>query len=116
MSNVHEPTAFRRGDTWKIDAIMFYRDGTPFNLGAGAKVEWILKDPAGTQVLSFTLLTGDIVVTDANGKCLVTVTPVQSAGLVAAKGFTDQLRATDPSGLVSTQTVGTIEVRDSFFV
>ena len=43
-------------------------------------------------------------------KILIEVTPVQSAAVVPGV-YTDRVRATDPSGFVSTQAVGTIEVR-----
>lgn len=116
MAAVHAPCAFYRGDTWDIDGLLFYADGTPFNLHAGAAVQWTLEDAQGNVALALTIGNGGIVVVDAgNGKCLITVTPLQSAAIAAGK-YTDQLRATDPTGFVSTQWVGTIEVRSNFFV
>jgi hypothetical protein len=116
MTAVHDPCAFRVGDTWPIAGLLFYADGTPFNLGAGATVAWELKscgrDEDSVVVLSFALGTG-ITVTNAAGQILITVTPLQSAAIPPGE-YVDWLRAADPAGLVSTQWTGTIKVRPGF--
>ncbi len=115
MAALHGPLSFYRGDTWDIDACLHYADGSPFNLGAGAAIVWELKDDAGNVIFSASLAGGGIVVIpDKPGQCLITVTPTQSAGIAVGK-YNDQLRATDPTGFVSTQAVGSTEVRGSFF-
>lgn len=116
MPALHPPLAFKRGDTWEIDASLHYADGSPFNLGAGAVAEWKVEDGAGNVVLDLSIANGGIVVIpDKPGQCLITVTPVQSAAVAAGK-YSDELRAIDPTGFVSTQAVGSIDVRKSFFV
>jgi hypothetical protein len=110
MAALHAPTAFYAGDTWEIDGELHYADGTPFNLAAGAAVEWTMTDANGNRVLDLTLLNGGISVINPAGQCLIIVTSAQSGPVPAGK-YSDRLRAVDPAGFVSTQWVGTIEVR-----
>jgi hypothetical protein len=118
MAALHPPFAFTSGDTFPIYACLHYRDGSPFNLGAGAVIEWEMQDCDGNVVLELTLASGGIMVTDPGDtppyECLITITALQSAAIMPGK-YKDQLRATDPSGFVSTQAIGSIEVRKSFF-
>jgi hypothetical protein len=115
---LHPRSAFTCGDTFPIYACLHYADGSPFNLGAGAVIEWEMQDCDGNVVLELTLAGGGIIVTDPGdtppNKCLITITALQSAAIMPGK-YKDQLRAIDPSGFVSTQAVGSIEVRKSFF-
>ena len=115
MTTFHVPENFKQGDTWEIEGRLAYADGTPFDLGAGCSIGWIMEDAAGNQILSLTLGNGITVLDPAAGRCLITVAPVQSA-TVAVGSYTDQLQATDPAGYVSTQWQGTINARKSFFV
>src|ERR1700721_2061000 len=109
MAELHELLAFYVGDTWDIDFCCFYRDGTPFNLGAGAAAVWTLTDPTGNVVFTQTIANGGFNVVDGpNGKGLVSLSPTQTAPLVPGR-YTDRLRCTDPSGFVSTQVVGSID-------
>jgi hypothetical protein len=112
---VHGPEHFIEGDTWEIQGNLAYADGTPFNLGAGCAIVWAIEDANGNVVLELSLAAGGIVVLDAAaGQCLVTTSSMQSAA-VGIGTYTDQLRATDPSGYVSTQWSGPIIVEQSFF-
>lgn len=111
MAQLHELLAFYVGDTWDIDFACFYRDGTPFNLGNGAAAEWTLKDATGNTIFDLTIGNGGIAVVDGpNGKCLISLSTAQTAPLVPGR-YSDRLRCTDPSGLVSTQALGSIDVR-----
>lgn len=111
----HKTEYFEVGDTWEIEGRLAYADGTPFNLNAGCAIEWAIEDSAGTTVRSATLGSG-ITVIDANGGvCLVTIQANQSA-MIPVGNYTDQLRATDPGGYVSTQWTGPIVAKRSFFV
>lgn len=110
---IHAPLNFVAGDTWPITGQLAYANGLPFNLNAGCAIEWLLEDATGDIVIDLSLAAGGITVLDPNaGTCLITVTPSQSGGLVVG-AYTDQLRATDPAGLVSTQWQGTINARQS---
>jgi hypothetical protein len=117
----HKPEYFDVGDTWEIEGRLSYGDGTPFNLSAGCAIKWALQDTTGANVLAFSLggsspATGGIAVLDAlGGRCLITVLPPQSRVIAVGK-YTDQLQATDPSGYVSTQFQGTVNIKKSFFV
>lgn len=113
MPALHLPTAFIRGDTWEISGSLFYADCTPFNLNTGCSVAWTLADSNSNLVLELSLA-GGIVVENPAGIILITVTPAQSS-LIAPGEYTDQLRATDVSGFVSTQWLGAISVRPSLF-
>jgi hypothetical protein len=115
MTTFHPPENFKQGDTWEIQGNLHYADGTPFNLGDGCTIGWIMEDSAGTQVLSLTLGSGITVLDAAAGTCLITVPPSLSAN-VGVGTYTDQLQAIDPAGYVSTQWQGTINARKSFFV
>jgi hypothetical protein len=110
MTALHVEAAFRQGDTFPIFGSLFYADGTPFNLAAGATVQWTLKDCNGNQALSYSLAGGIVVSDAANGKITITVVPSDSAGLAPGE-YRDTLRAVDPSGYVSTQWTGIIRVR-----
>lgn len=124
MPSLHEPFAFTRGDTFTIEAWLHYADGKPFNLGPGAAIIWQLEDGKGDVILSLSLSAGGIAVLDLDvldasppgvpHHCLVTITAAQSAAITEGR-YRDQLRATDPAGVVSTQSVGSIDVRKSFF-
>ncbi len=111
---VHPPEYFTESDTWEIQGNLAYADGTPFNLGAGCAISWGLKDSTGAVVLELSLGSGIIVLNAAGGICLITVAPSQSEA-VGVGAYTDQLQATDPSGYVSTQWAGPINVTASFF-
>lgn len=119
MTVVHEPYPGRRGDTWQIEGLLYYFDGTPFNLGNGATVNWIVKDgssePDGGNVLLSLSLGNGITVIDEAGKILIRVTPTQSAAFALGE-YPDQLRAVDPSGFTAIEWVGTVKVRRSFFI
>lgn len=118
MAALHERWGFYCGDTWQMNGPLSYADGTPFDLSTGAALQWELKDDQGNVILLLELGAG-ITIADPSDvpphQCTITVTPAQSA-LIAPGVYRDQLRAIDPAGLVSTQVVGTIEVRPSFFV
>lgn len=117
--NTHRPEWFQQGDTWQLQGNLHYADGTPFNLGPGCSITWGLQNPTtGVVVFELSLNAGISVVDAAGGVCLITVTPAQSAGIAAMQNptpYTDQLQATDPSGLVSTQWQGPVEVKPAFF-
>ena len=115
MTTFHKPENFKIGDTWPITGYLSYADGTPFNLGAGCGIQWAIQNATGTVVLELSLGNGISVVDPAGGVCLVTVQPFQSA-TIPVGAYTDQLRATDPTGYVSTQWQGTINARSSAFV
>lgn len=119
MAALHDPWSFFAGDTWNLLGELHYADGTPFNIGPGATLTWELKDKFGSVILDLSLAAGGITVVDPldtpPSECLITVTPTQSAAIPPGI-YQDQLRATDPSGTVSTQMRGTIRVVASFFV
>jgi hypothetical protein len=113
MAALHEPLAFYAGDSWEIEVACHYADGAPFNLGAGAAVEWSLSDAKGNVVVSMSLGAGIAVLDGAATpphRCLITLSPEQSAALAAGE-YRDRTVATDPAGLVSTQAVGAIRVK-----
>jgi hypothetical protein len=87
------------------------RDGTPFNLGTGAAAEWTPKDASGNTVSDLTIGNGGIAVVDGpGGKCLISLSAAQTGGGrrdATAIGCTAPI----PAGLVSTQWVGSIDVR-----
>ena len=116
MSTPHPAHRFKPGATWEIQGNLAYANGLPFNLASGCFIEWAIQAQAGPDVNVLTLTLGNgIAVLDAlNGVCLITVTPAQSA-LVPVGKYLDQLRATDPSGYVSDQWAGPINVYKSFF-
>lgn len=114
MAKFHPPEYFEQGDTWQIKGILSYGDGTPFNLGAGCSIQWGLQNSAGQLALDLSLNSGITVLDAANGICLITVTPVQSEAIAVGQ-YTDQLQATDPTGLVSTQWKGPVNVEAAFF-
>lgn len=112
---VHPSQTFKTGDTWEIQGNLSYADGTPFNLAAGCSLQWGIEPAAGgSLVLELTLGSGITVLDAANGICLITVPPVQSSAIPVGS-YVDQLQATDPSGYVSTQWTGPINVYASFF-
>jgi len=111
---VHKPEYFQQGDTWQLQGNLHYADGTPFNLGVGCSIEWGLQNSAGQVIFTLALNAGITVLDPVNGICLITVTPAQSDGIIAG-AYVDQLQATDPSGLVSTQWTGPISVAAAFF-
>ena len=112
---VHAAEYVSVGDTWEIEGVLAYADGSPFNLGPGCDIRWAVQDAAGNTVILESLGAGGIAVLDAAaGTCLITVAPQDSA-LVATGNYVDQLRATDPTGYVSTQWTGPVNVRASFF-
>ncbi len=122
MAALHPLYRFTQGDTWPIFGELFYADGKPFSLAAGASVVWELQDEYGEVVLSYSYPGGaNIDVTDVDARApdvphhlLITVNAADTASIKPGP-YKDQLRATDPGGLVSTQAVGTIEVDKSFF-
>lgn len=111
----HRTTFQDAGDTWQTQGDLLYADGTPFNLSAGCAIQWELKDDTGSTVLSLSLGSGITVLDAAAGTCLITLTPVQSGALAVGK-YTDQLRAIDPDGYVSTQWQGVVNVTNSFML
>ena len=113
MAELHPLVAFHVGDTWEIAGTCNSANGPPINL-AGATVEWILEDAAGNIVFNFSLSSGIAVISAATGEILITVTPSQSQS-VAPGRCKDSLRVTDSGGIVSTQWVGFIDVRQSLF-
>jgi len=118
MSLLHPTLAFKQGDTYPIEATLHYADGKPFNLGAGAVITWVLQDCDGNVILEYTLAGGGISVTEPDdtppNQCLITITATDSARIKPGE-YKDQLRAIDPTGFVSTQAEGTINVSKSFF-
>jgi hypothetical protein len=112
MTALHVEAAVRQGDTFPIFGVLRYADGAPFNLAAGAAVEWTLYDCDGNMALSYSLASdaGQLVVTDVCGKITITILATDSAEL-APGVYTDELVATDPNGYVSTQWTGRIKVR-----
>lgn len=111
---VHQPEYMNVGDTWEIEGVLAYADGTPFDLGAGCDIRWAIQDSAGATTILKTLGSGITVIDPAAGTCLITVGP-EDSDVVAIGNYTDQLRATDPTGYVSTQWTGPFNVRKSFF-
>lgn len=110
----HPPQYAYNSDTWEIQGNLSYADGTPFNLAAGCAIKWGIEPAAGgSRNLELTLGSGITVLDAANGVCLITVTPVQSAAIPVGS-YLDQLQATDPSGYVSTQWTGPMNVSASF--
>jgi hypothetical protein len=109
----HKPEYFNVGDTWEIEGRLSYGDGTPFNLNMGCNIQWGLIDINSNTILSFSLGNGITVIDPNGGRCLITVTPSQS-GMIAVGKYTDQCRATDPTGYVSTQFQGTVYAKPSF--
>lgn len=117
MSTPHPAHSFKPGATWEIRGPLSYANGLPFDLSSGCAIAWAIQsqDNIGTNVLELTLAGGGITVLDAaGGVCLITVTPSQSAAIPVGNYF-DQLRATDPTGYVSDQWAGPINVYKSFF-
>jgi len=110
----HRPEWFQQGDTWQLQGNLHYADGTPFNLGPGCSITWGLQNAAQQVVFTLSLNAGITVVDAAGGVCLITVTPAQSVDIPAGS-YVDELQATDPSGLVSTQWQGPIDVKAAFF-
>jgi hypothetical protein len=115
MTTIHPQENVKTGDTWQFKGILSYADGTPFNLGTGCNILWGIEPAAGgSLVIELSLGSGITVLDAANGICLITVPPVQSAA-VPVGSYVDQLQATDPTGYVSTQWTGPINVYASFF-
>lgn len=114
-ARVHRPFNFVVGDTWEITAALSYGDGTPFNLGAGCAITWRLLDADGNTVILMSLGAGIDVLDAVAGTCLVTVPPSISA-TIPVGNYTDALQATDPTGFVSTQSIGAVNALPSFFV
>lgn len=111
---LHDSAQLVAGDTWPINGELFRANGDPFDLSAGVTIEWRLEKEDGTVVLSYALGSG-IEVLDVAGKCRITVPPDVSR-TISPGCYRDQLRATSPDGFVSTQWVGRIDVKASFFV
>lgn len=118
----HAEAEFYLGDTWKIAGTLQYDDGSPFDLSAGASIAWCLKDAAGNTVATASLGSGITVVSAAAGTCKIvmvstsaTPAPGQYPSALVPGAYFDQLRATDPAGVVATQWEGSINVRKSFF-
>jgi hypothetical protein len=123
MAKLHEPADFYQGDEWLIDGLLHDALGNPFNL-AGCGVAWRLEDAAGNVVLDLNLSNGvQIMGSAANGEILITVAPSVSATIPPSAPsatppvvYRDQLRVIDAAGNPSTQWVGPIGVKKSFFV
>lgn len=114
MAWLHAPLGFYAGDNWEIAGPLHYADGSAFNLGAGAVLEWVMEDDAGNVILSASLGSGISVTDLTDAEILIALTPAQTA-VVTPGTYRDQLRATDPAGFVSTQWAGSILVRGSLF-
>jgi hypothetical protein len=114
VTQIHRPQDFKVGDTWEIQGNLAYADGTPFDLGPGCNLQWAIQNSAGAITLELELGNGITILDPVNGICLITVTPTQSAAIPVGS-YTDQLQATDPTGYVSTQWEGPINVYASFF-
>jgi hypothetical protein len=115
MATTHRVQSFKTGDTWEIQGNLSYADGTPFNLAAGCSILWGIEPAAGgSLVIELSLGSGIAVLDPANGICLITVPPVQSSAIPVGD-YVDQLQATDPTGYVSTQWTGPINVYQGFF-
>lgn len=114
MTVVHKPLNFRPSDTWEILGNLAYADGSPFNLAAGAVIAWKVEDANGNVIASATLAGGEITVTTTPGQCLITILPGITRAIPVGS-YTDQLQATDPTGYVSTQWTGPVNVGQSFF-
>lgn len=115
MSTTHPPVnSFKPGATWEIQGNLHYANGTPFNLNSGCAIQWAMRNAAGQTVLSLTLGDGISILSPDSGVCYIVVTPGRS-GAVPPGDYVDQLRATDPSGYVSDQWMGAINVYQSFF-
>jgi len=115
MATTHPPVnSFKPGATWEIQGSLHYANGTPFNLGPGCNIQWALQNSMGQIVLSLSLGDG-ITVQDADaGICYIIVLPGLSA-TIPPGSYVDQLRATDPSGYISDQWQGAINIYGSFF-
>lgn len=112
---IHPALSFYRGDTWEITGNLAYADGSPFNLAAGAAVAWKVEDGSGNVIVSGTLAGGQIAAVAAvPGQILITI-PRATTDVLVPGDYTDQLQATDPTGYVSTQWTGPVNVRSSFF-
>jgi hypothetical protein len=115
MSTIHPKQKFARGDTWPILVTPHDKDGDAFDLSAGAKIEWALRDATGKIVLSYSLDDETIAVVTEDGiaKAYIEVSPPDSD--IPVGPYQDQCRFTSPDGIVSTQVIGLIEVTESFF-
>lgn len=111
---IHSKQAFQVGDTWEIQGVLAYADGTPFDLSVGCALRWGIKPAAGGSLVIELQLGNGIIVLDAAGICLITVAPTQSAAIPVGS-YVDQLQAIDPTGYVSTQWTGPIDADASFF-
>jgi hypothetical protein len=116
VTQIHPSQGFKVGDTWEIQGNLYYADGTPFDLGVGCSILWVMQDSNGALFPSspLSLNAGITILDPLNGICLVTLTPTQSAAIPVGS-YTDQLQATDPTGYVSTQWEGPINAYASPF-
>lgn len=115
MSTTHPPIdSFKPGATWEIQGNLAYANGTPFNLAPGCNVQWALQNSLGQIVLSLSLGNGITVIDATSGICYIVVAPGLS-GTIPPGSYVDQCRATDPTGYVSDQWVGAINVYQSLF-
>lgn len=115
MSTTPAPiNSFKPGATWEIQGNLAYANGTPFNLGPGCNVQWAIRDSSGHTVLSLSLGNNVSVLDAAGGICYIVVTPSLSASIPPGS-YTHQCRATDPTGYISDQWMGAINVHASLF-
>jgi len=109
MAALHPLVSFYAGDEFQIAGSLFDQDGTPIGL-TGAAIEWKLATLDRSVVLDYSI-GGGIAVTDAaNGLILITVSEGDSAKLSPGR-YRDQLRVTTSTGVLSTQWVGFIDVK-----
>lgn len=109
MAALHPLVGFYAGDEFQIVGTLFDQDGSPIGL-AGAAVEWKLATLDRAVVLDYAIGAGITVVDVANGGVLITVSEQDSAKLAPGR-YRDQLRVTTSTGVLSTQWVGFIDVK-----
>lgn len=108
MTNTHPPFVLYVGATWQFDAALHDAACNPLDL-AGAAVEWRLYDRGGAQRIVLTIGTGVTITDTANGLCQIVVPPLET-GKLSPGYFRDEIRATLPTGFITVQAVGDINV------
>lgn len=108
MTATHQPFSLLVGDTWVFDATLHDEEGTPLNIEAVAIV-WRLGNAAGEIVATLAVNSGVAIRDPAKGVCRITFSAARSAAL-APGTYYDEIVITLPSGVVSTQAIGRIDV------